>query len=228
MTTQTIFILTMVLVFASAKLSDEDWMSIPMPSTSYFIGFPPPTNKLKWQLAVENAKSGKQLLLEKVIQQVEYPGEIISGDIHFGWIFRLCDSFVKSISDFAKIPDSEAIGFRTPITLIGDSKFESSDYEGRAFAHQSLGPNQIVKAITHDNFKLPKKMIGIGLMNENWGWLSTHYLNRTATWGFGLTEDLRYSHESSNEQIKPFLDDPNLVMILVNQHHNVSVILYSY
>jgi hypothetical protein len=29
---------------------------------------------------------------------------------------------------------------------------------------------------------IPRKFIGVGLMDENWGWLSSYFLNRTALW----------------------------------------------
>ena len=43
-----------------------------------------------------------------------------------------------------------------------------------------------------------------------------------SAWGFGFTEDFRTSPLSPLQQIQPLLDDPNLVMLFVNQHHNVS------
>ena len=35
-------------------------------------------------------------------------------------------------------------------------------------------------------FKLPRKIVAVGLMDENWGWVSTTITNRTASWGYGL------------------------------------------
>ena len=32
---------------------------------------------------------------------------------------------------------------------------------------------------------MPKQgFVGVGSVDENWGWLSTYFLNRTATWQF--------------------------------------------
>lgn len=43
-----------------------------------------------------------------------------------------------------------------------------------------------------------------------------------SAWGFGFSEDFRTSRLNHMQQIQPLLDDPNLVMLFVNQHHNVS------
>ncbi len=29
---------------------------------------------------------------------------------------------------------------------------------------------------------LNRRIVGIGAMDENWGWLSSHFVNRTVTW----------------------------------------------
>ena len=63
----------------------------------------------------------------------------------------------------------------------------------------------------------------IGAMDENWGYLSSHILNRTCLWGAGFTHDPRNTPQfSMTDQARPFLDNPNLVMLVVNQHHNVT------
>jgi hypothetical protein len=90
-------------------------------------------------------------------------------------------------------------------------------------------PAKIIQKYEKENFKLPRKTVAIGFMNENWGWLSTHILNRTCMWGLKLVDDLRDKNaRDPAEQMKPFLDDPNLVMLLVNQHHNVCMYLMIY
>ena len=63
----------------------EDWANIEMPSKSYFAGFSPPQNAAKWNQARLDAAEGKQILLQKVMDQILYSGEVISGDIYFGW-----------------------------------------------------------------------------------------------------------------------------------------------
>jgi hypothetical protein len=60
-------------------------------------------------------------------------------------------------------------------------------------------------------------------MNENWGWLSTNFLNRTITWSaaiLGERNPYRATFVYAEDLMKPLLDNPNLIMFLTNQHHN--------
>ena len=50
---------------------------------------------------------------------------------------------------------------------------------------------EVVDEIKSGKFTLPRKFIGIGAMDENWGYLSTHILNRTCLWGMHFGQDLR-------------------------------------
>jgi len=59
--------------------------------------------------------------------------------------------------------------------------------------------------------------------NENWGWLSTYYLNRTINWKHSFKgSDILKGRVDQTEELRAFLDDPNLIMLLVNQHHNIT------
>jgi hypothetical protein len=67
--------------------------------------------------------------------------------------------------------------------------------------------------------------IGIGDLDENWGWLSTHFLNRTTSWRFssGKNVDSRGMPRNGQlEDVKLFLDHEKLLMMVVNQHSNIS------
>jgi hypothetical protein len=67
--------------------------------------------------------------------------------------------------------------------------------------------------------------VAMGSTDENWGWLSTHFLNRTASWEFEFAEPPSRKRLPANGQvddIRAFLDHPKLIMLMVNQHHNVS------
>ena len=111
---------------------------------------------------------------------------------------------------------------------------------------EAFGPDQVVGAYKNNKYKLPRKIVAIGAMDENWGWASTTITNRTAGWGYGLinknprrssgstlSHSLAHTHaltntlthsftEFSDEELKPFLDDPNLLALIVNQHHNLT------
>jgi hypothetical protein len=49
-------------------------------------------------------------------------------------------------------------------------------HEGRETGLDSLGMNEIIAA--QKNFKIPRPIVALGNMDENWGWLSTYFLNR--------------------------------------------------
>jgi hypothetical protein len=86
-----------------------------------------------------------------------------------------------------------------------------------------IGAKDLITEIKEGRFTLSRKFVGIGAMDENWGYLSTHILNRTCLWGMGITADPRTKpHISFTEQVSPLLDHPNLVMLVVNQHHNIT------
>jgi len=52
-------------------------------------------------------------------------------------------------------------------------------------------------------------------LNENWGWLSTAFPNRTVGWGQCCWRD-------QDKYVRDFLDDEKVLMVVVGQHHNVS------
>ncbi len=215
-----------IVIYIEGEKQTDDWLSIEPPAKSYFAGFDPPNDKIRWKKACKDGRDGNQVLLRKVLEQIVYPGEILSGDIHFGWLHRMGDAFVSEKKKFEDELKYDVSGVRAAITLLGYTDFPHSGYEGNAGTFYGLGPTAVVRAIKEKGIKFPKKIVGIGHMNENWGWLSTHILNRTCTWSFGFTEDIRHSSVSQLEQMRPLLDDPNLVMLLVNQHHNVRHMIF--
>lgn len=65
-------------------------------------------------------------------------------------------------------------------------------------------------------------LLAIGSMDENWGWLSSHFTNRTVTWGFRFGHGDVFSSAYNDEEMKPILEEDNLLALFVNQHHNIS------
>lgn len=61
-------------------------------------------------------------------------------------------------------------------------------------------------------------------MDENWGYLSTEYINRTATWGtgFGPERGNAANWKDHEEFLLRILNDPNLLLLISNQHFNIS------
>ena len=56
------------------------WLNITMPIRSYFAGFDPPTDKVKWNQALNHAINGTQLLLQKVCQQIKSYEDVLKGN----------------------------------------------------------------------------------------------------------------------------------------------------
>lgn len=226
--------ITIIALIRSENTSDNDWMSIELPTKSYFMGFDPPSDVKRWEIAKQQARDGKLVLLPKIIEQIPNPQDIVDGDTAFRWIHRMSDVLLTSEKDHEpqKILDEYFIPAapfaktekKIPVVLFGYREFENAETHSGNWRHfHPFTAENTLKLMKEGKFKLKRKVIGIGSMDENWGWLSTHILNRTCLWGVGLGKDPRESpYMYQTEQIKPFLDDPNLVMLAVNQHHNVT------
>lgn len=193
---------------------------IPIPAVSYFSGFSPPNDKKKWNKALENAQQGKPILLKQVLKTITCPGDILDGEKKFKWIHNLVDIFAsRDVGLVKSIQIKNYTGHRAPIVALGYREFDVKGVETRALPFPA---SAVVKIFKNKKLSLPKKIVALGMMDENWGWLSTHFLNRTATWALSLDKSLgHHTNISLNDQLAPFLDNPKLLMLLVNQHHNV-------
>ena len=201
---------------------EMDWMEVPMPEKSYFAGFQPPDNALKWRKAQLDAMSGRNILLDEVLKVIKCPGDILTGEKKFKWIHRIADVFVDKKTGFEKAINNYT-GYRAPVVSIGYKSFDRREFEGYEQFTRTVFPEEVLRQMQSNRVKFPRKFIAVGLMDENWGWLSTHFLNRTASWGFNLLKALEPNSTISQlEQMSPFLDHPKVIMVLVNQHHNVS------
>ena len=64
-------------------------------------------------------------------------------------------------------------------------------------------------------------------VDENFGFLSTHFLNRTTAWHLSLTSRMPKDHvyvpkNGQYEEVQAFLNHPKLIMLVINQHTNIS------
>lgn len=64
-------------------------------------------------------------------------------------------------------------------------------------------------------FRLDTPMIAICSLNENWGFISTNFPNRTAGWG-------QCCNTKRDEVVLEFLNHDKTLMLVTNQHNNVS------
>ena len=195
-----------------------------MPTRSLFAGFGPPDDELRWNHAQYQASEGEQVLLASLLRSVRSPLDLIKGDKQYRWIHRLSDvqlnktqGILQSLSSFRHR--------RAPISILGVRRFEHEDSEGPVLGVGHFPPEYILRILKEKPSSIPRKFVGIGAMDENWGWLSSYFLNRTHIWATHLTPKNNFNFKTSEfteDEIRPFLDDPRLLMLLVNQHHNVS------
>ena len=222
-------LLLRLLPFA-VSLTDE-WSSITLPSKSLFFGFPPPDSARRWALAVESARSGEQILLKRALQVVKVPNDLLQGEIKFNSFHRLADVLIHR-----KPPEEGGAaawdGFfsnfsskRAPIVMIGYTGFSSPDnFEGEEVKVWNYRTKEFLRDLVVGRLKLEKKrkFVAIGQLEQNWGFASSHFLNRTAAWGFSFIPGKGVFNADQTKELQAFLDHECLVMLVVNQHHNIS------
>eukprot|EP00607_Mallomonas_marina_P007416 CAMPEP_0182416270 /NCGR_PEP_ID=MMETSP1167-20130531/528_1 /TAXON_ID=2988 /ORGANISM="Mallomonas Sp, Strain CCMP3275" /LENGTH=518 /DNA_ID=CAMNT_0024588887 /DNA_START=129 /DNA_END=1685 /DNA_ORIENTATION=- len=203
---------------------EPPWSDVKIPKTSFFLGLEPPTNSTKWEIAKLQASRGEQILLQRVLDAIKSPTDLITGDTHFRWVQRLIDVFVvrdQGAPGLAELKNYR--GHRAPIACLGRKNFDRPNFEGTYKGYNGFGPDNL---LNNRPWVIPRKMVGVGLMDENWGWLSTYIHNRTISWAVTLApngglKDLHKTEQLSGMAVmSKFLDDPNLIMLAVNQHHN--------
>lgn len=213
-----LLLLILLIVIVSGNDNDE-WL-LPMPLKSYFQGYEPPSNQEKWNKAIRAARNGDQILLKKVQDIIKSPSDLIDGDKHFRWIHRMADILVDKVKGFEQLNDYK--GYRIPIVMIGHKVFQYKSFEGDVTGAKTMGIDEVLSNIKKKILTFPKKFIAIGNMDENWGWASSAFINRTASWGFSFDPGLGPLKAKHTEELLPFLDNPNLLMLVINQHHNIT------
>lgn len=217
-----LIILLYVLISMVLCLPDDinDEWSIEMPRKSYFQGFDPPSNVEKWLRSISYARDGSQILLSKSLDIIKSPSDIVDGDKHFRWLHRMADILVDKEHGFDQL--NEYKGYRTPFVMVGHKVFHFKSFDGEVIGAKTFGIDEMISRIKRKKITFPKKFIAIGNMDENWGWASSAFLNRTASWGFSFDPSLGPLQSKHTEELLPFLENPNLVMLIINQHHNIS------
>lgn len=213
---------TIYILPVSPKLEEvpAPWSDIHMPARSFFAGFDAPSDPLRWNQALMQASRGEQVLLSRVLRTIQSPFDLWKGDIYFKWIHRISQHHVSHIKDLPR----QNNGVGASVVMLGYTTFEKSNHEGEPNGGVDLTMGSLLRS--DPPFKFPSKTVAIGRMNENFGYLSTYFLNRTFP-GYGFSFDdvsdpFHKRYRVPAEQVKRVLDDPNLVMLVVNQHHNIS------
>ena len=194
------------------------WETIPMPTESYWAahGFPAPTDAAVWEAAKVDAMTGKQVLLDHVLRTIHSPGDILSGDIKFRRLKKLVDIELSEKHDGFK-PVRNLKTDRAPVCLMGGGESVKGMFSVKTVVKYLKKFGKVA-----DEEMGPHGIVALGSTDENWGWLSTHYLNRTASWEFEFAEPpspLRLPVDGQVRDIKLFLDHPKLVLLVVNQHN---------
>lgn len=207
---------------------DGPWSNVTPPSKSYFAGFEPPNDPLRWNQALLQAVRGEQVLLERVLRVIRSPTDLFENDVHFRWLHRLADLHKSSTKEDRWLhdlgsPGRGGQGHRAHIVMLGYRKFEHPNHEGPLTGIPSMGPGEIIKQ--PNQFAPASKVVAVGNMDENWGWLSTYFLNRTVPWAMSFTaNDNPFSRDFTypQEQVQRILDNENVIAFFVSQHHNIS------
>lgn len=110
---------------------------------------------------------------------------------------------------------------RAPVIHIGYFAFDrkgsssaSGFFGGKSVGEAVVDRNKFLRIWQKGKDKIDRPWIGIHYANENWGMFSTYFPNRTVNWGKCCTQ-----HENL---IKEMLDHPKTLMLLTNQHHNMT------
>ena len=202
--------------------SDElNFDGISMPKISYFasMGFSAPTNQDVWRKAINNANMGKQVLLQQVQMTIKRSEDIMNTNPNYQELRQYLDVSVTKFTGFDPIKEKidslqyhNLSNHRALMVMFGD------------WGGFSLGT--LLEHLKDNNTAIqmiPKTgIIGIGGGEDNWGWLSTAFVNRT----MGYTYTAKTSHDipknGQMDEVIDFLNSPWLIMLLVSQHHNIT------
>jgi hypothetical protein len=228
--------------------ADQQWCGIAMPRKSLF-GFAPPTDVARWQWAKAAAAKGEHILLREVNKAITSPFDLLDGDPYYRRHHFMADMFVDEARWLApiagnnqnfpnRLPGSStgmtgvktnvyervpepynfsAVG-RAPIVQVGysvlnknNNAFFTGDYKGTVKISRKL----FLQEWSHVRGDIAVKYILVVLTDPEWGWLSSYVPGRTLDKG-------RCCKEEGDEFLQSFLDDKNLLLLVVNQHTTIS------
>jgi hypothetical protein len=228
--------------------SDPVWCKIPMPKESYFR-FAPPTDNERWKKAQLQAANGEQVLLKHISKKIPHYMDYLDGDIWFRQYHKIIDVFiddkVRDLSQISRDPkpiptptDSQlyewqksgqhlnvlptpynfADNKRAPIVKVAYFAFDKSSsqpFDGPQVGEGFLGREGLLAMWRKHKRTIDNPFILVHSSNENWGLLSTYVPNRTVDWGSCCSP-------SEYEELLDLLNSDKLLMMVVNQHFNVS------
>ena len=215
---------------------------IPMMKKSLY-GFPDLVDSERWLRSCRVAATDKQILLPHVLKEHTSPYDFIDGDTAFTLLHKQVDEFMDVATGFIgrmkptdkiKMPvvpvsyghfyertdfTQQNLLNRVPIIMSAFMSYSGSGKDflkGKFLGYRGLVLRQILEHWEKQKSQIDMKerFILVTPLNENWGFLSTGFPNRTSMWG--RVDDVKFPNLMS------FLDDPRLVMLVINQHSNYS------
>eukprot|EP01035_Chromulina_nebulosa_P001767 gene1767-2382_t len=88
--------------------SSSVWCRIPAPKKSYFRFPEPPNDPNRWKRAQEQAASGEQVLLKKLLDVFPFYLNFLDGDVLFRRLHALADVFVDDNRDLSVLTGSSS------------------------------------------------------------------------------------------------------------------------
>lgn len=228
--------------------TDITWCSLSIPKESLFRFETPPNDENRWNIAKQQAADGLPVLLQKVHSFFPNYMDFINGDIRFREFHTVVDLFVDEIRDLTPLVKRKRnykksnhylwekdislkpvlptlYDFRqyqrAPVVKIGYFAFKrkkSAEFGGIEVGKALVSLSTFLKhwIAVKDTIDVP--FITLDVHDENWGLLSTYLPNRTADWGRAFSGD----QQVELGLLMEFLNHPMTLMLVVNQHCNVS------
>lgn len=241
-----LFLSVTLYVSYSQDCDDSVWCNVPIPPGSHFK-FIEPIDPERWKAAQILAASGSQVFAEQVRKVMTHPFDYLDGNKAFKNIESLMDYFIDPKTMLGPIANGfmskklkkayaaeinkhgtedekyirrkyESIhSKRAPIMQIGSFRYNANGkvVSIRGNAVRSVDRPSFLAEFTAAEDKINRPAIFVCALNENWGWMSTTFPNRTNRWG-------KYPKPNQVQELKHFLDSPKTVMLVINQHSNVS------
>lgn len=128
-----------------------------MPVKSNFYGMDPPSDKLKWAHAQNQASSGEQVLLKAFLKAITNPLDLIHGKTQFKDVHRMGDVFLSKATGGLKVLSTHRSA-RPPIALFGYRTFGGSNHEGVEHKFSGFAFDAYSNALGN----MPRKMVVIG------------------------------------------------------------------
>ena len=72
--------------------------------------------------------------------------------------------------------------------LLGYREFRLENEEGPEVKTNTMGPEVIIAEKYMQDRPPPWPIVAFGLQDENWGWMSSYILNRTAPWATSFVD----------------------------------------